>query len=52
MKKAAQGRQFLFQEQRNFAEVQYRDEHEETDEESSGNVLNNRLSFEAQRFAT
>ena len=45
MKKAAQGRQFLFQEERNFAEVQYRNEHEEADEESRGDILNNRLSF-------
>lgn len=45
MKKAAQGRQFLFQEKRNFAEVQYRNEHEETDEECCGNILNNWLSF-------
>ena len=41
MKKAAQGRQFLFQEERNFAEVQYRDEHEEAYEECGGDVLNN-----------
>ena len=39
----------LFQEQRKLAEVEYRDEHEEADEECGGDVLDNALRLGRKR---